>query len=514
MGNTRRSDNQAHGGMRTVLWSAAGVTACLVLLARITEGAVTKSEKYQMAVSSISEGGGGKITSPKFGTRGGVGEVFAGAKASSTKITTQAGFIASAFPGRRQSPVDQLVMTVLYAKTDPLGSQIPPETWQRDADPIFIWQPPPLDLHLAGYSYAVDEPPDDVVDTAGTSWDVAQDPQRKLADGQRTFWVKALNTSGRAGPPISFGLWVDTTPPVIGAYAPASGVLLNTLAPTVTAAISDALSGIAAGDVRLSVNGANVPVTWDEVTGQLTVSGRTMLSEGSNRLQVDATDRAGNAQTPVVWSVRADVTPPSGSVLINGGAQTTTSVYVTLGLSASDAISGVSHVLISNDAATGYVQEPYAAVRELWRVNAVRGERTVYVKFVDVAGNVSEPVEDQIVLELSAPETLIVSGPAGITPTTTAQFTFSCPGGGCVFSYAFDHDPWSDWSADSTVASAELGPGNHYFKVKAAKETNGIAGIQADEEDPTPAERTWIVGMEPPVILVPQGPPIKLWRIE
>ncbi|MBI2885253.1 MAG: hypothetical protein HYY15_03665 [Candidatus Omnitrophica bacterium] len=478
------------------------------------EAAVTKSDKYQMAVSSISEGGGGKLTSSSFGARGGLGETFAGAKASSTTVTTQAGFIASAFPGRRQSPVDQLVMTVLYAKTDPLGSQIPPETWQRDADPIFIWEPPTLGLDLAGYSYAVDDAPDDVVDTAGTSWNVATDPQRLLADGQRTFWVKALSTSGRAGPPISFGVWVDTAPPVIGSYAPAPGLLLNTLAPTVTAAISDALSGVEAEGVTLSVNGVSVPVEWDSATGQLTVSGRTILSEGSNRFQVEATDRVGNVQTPVVWSVRADVTPPSGSVLINGGAQTTTSAYVTLNLSGTDALAGISHVLISNDAVTGYVQEPYAAVRDLWRLNAVRGEQTVYVKFVDTAGNVSEPVEDQIVLELSAPETIIVSGPAGITPASTAKFTFSCPGGNCVFSYAFDHDAWSEWSTESSVTSPPLGPGNHYFKVKAGKETNGIADIQADEEDPTPAERTWIVGVEPPVILVPQGPPIKLWRIE
>ena len=189
-------------------------------------------------------------------------------------------------------------------------------------------------------------------------------------------------------------------------------------------------------------------------------------------------------------------------------------MFVTLNLDASDATSGVTRMLISNDQLTGYVEEPYAPVRELWRLNAVRGQQKVYVKFVDSVGNISEPVSDEIALTLLAPETLIVSGPAGITPKQTAKFAFECPEDGCVFSYAFDNEEWSPWSGDSTATRDDFVFGNHYFKVKAAKETNGTDGIQSDEEDPTPAERTWIVGAEPTEILVPRGGPIKLWRLE
>ncbi len=56
--------------------------------------------------------------------------------------------------------------------------------------------------------------------------------------------------------------------------------------------------------------------------------------------------------------------------------------------------------------------------------------------------------------------------------------------------------------------------GNHYFRVKAAKDTNGQDGIQLEEEDPTPAERAWIIGVEAPLPVGPLGPPVKLWRIE
>jgi hypothetical protein len=192
----------------------------------------------------------------------------------------------------------------------------------------------------------------------------------------------------------------------------------------------------------------------------------------------------------------------------------TTSIYVSLTLSASDKTSGVSRILVSNDPLIGFVDGPFVVLRELWRLTAVRGPQKVYVKFVDQVGNVSAPVSDEIELVLLAPETIILSGPAGLTSQRTTQFTFACSDHDCVFAYAFDHEAWSEWTTLTTASQSGLSFGNHYFKVKAAKEANGIPGIQPDEEDPTPAERTWIVGVEPSAILVPRGAPIKLWRIE
>jgi len=89
-----------------------------------------------------------------------------------------------------------------------------------------------------------------------------------------------------------------------------------------------------------------------------------------------------------------------------------------------------------------------------------------------------------------------------------------CPEGGCQFSYAFDDGDWSEWSDTATASLTGLAFGNHYFRVKAAKDLNGLEGIQPDEEDPSPAERTWIVGVEPSMLTIPRGPAIKVWRLE
>ena len=263
-----------------------------------------------------------------------------------------------------------------------------------------------------------------------------------------------------------------------------------------------------AGSVASTASG------FTEAAGAVAAIGPEAWKEGTNSLTLRVADRVGNAAAPLVWSANLDSTPPTGSVTINGGAAMTTSGYVTLTLTASDAVSGLDRVLISNEELTGYVEEPFVAQRALWKLNLMRGTQTVYVKFQDKAGNVSAPVSDAIELGLLAPDTVLTSGPAGFTQERAAEFAFLCPEGDCVFSYAVDGDDWSDWSAQTTVERADLVFGNHYFRVKAAKEVNGIDEIQPDEEDPTPAERTWIVGVEPSVFTVPTGPPIKLWRIE
>jgi len=432
---------------------------------------------------------------------------------SSGSLRLNSGFLATVQSSPTPPPKDELDITVLYAKTNPLGVTIPAATWQQDADPIFYWDPPAGGLPVAGYSYALDATPDDVIETTLTYWDVAQDPLQFLADGQHTFSVKAIASSGLAGNPASFAIWVDTTPPTIGTLTPPAGSLVNTLAPLISVALSDVHSGVDPAQVILTINGTAVSMSFDPASGTATASGAGPMVEGPNTLTLDVKDDAGNAQVPLVWSLTADVTPPAGSVLINAGAPQTTTIYVTLNLTASDAISGVASMLLSNDPTIGYVSEPFSPVRDLWALTPVSGTQTVYVKFVDGAGNISAPVQDDILLELLAPDTLILSGPAGITPDQSATFTYTCSDSDCVFSYSFDNEPWSDWSSTTTATKTGLVFGNHYFRVKAAKEVNGTAGIQLEEEDPTPAERTWIVGVQQPGFL-PQGPPVKLWRVE
>ena len=485
----------------------------LVTSHSVVEAATGKSETKTLEVGQITQGGGVATSSGRRQSVA-IGINFGEHKLTSPKFQTFTGFIATALAGQTTTAKGNLDLAWLSAKTYASGTAIDEGAWQRDADPYFLWQAESPEL-VEGYSYALDGEPDATMETGSTSWDVAQDPLKQLADGQHTFSVQAVDSAGNSGPPLSRTVWIDTTPPTVGGYTPAAGSLLNTLRPGISVNVSDPHSGVGPAEITLLMNGATSSVTMDETAGVATATGTGLVREGANSIRVEASDRLGNKQAALVWSFTVDTTPPAGTLAINAGAALTTSVYVTLNLTASDAISGVTGMLVSNDALTGYVQESFNPVRELWKINAVTGTQKVYVKFIDTAGNISNPIEASIELHLLAPDTIILSGPAGFTPSTSAQMSFTCPEGGCVFSYAFDHDDWSEWNSETVAKRGGLSYGNHYFRVKAAKESNGQEGIQPEEEeDPTPAERTWIVGVQPPGSVVPYGPPIKLWKID
>ncbi|PIQ84024.1 MAG: hypothetical protein COV75_04470 [Candidatus Omnitrophica bacterium CG11_big_fil_rev_8_21_14_0_20_63_9] len=473
---------------------------------------MSESGDKQVETASVNSGGGA-TTSSNLRQQSSIGDSMSTARVSSSRFRIAPGFVGASLSSAGGQPLSELNIQVLYAKTEALGVSIAPQTWQRDRDPVFFWEAPPSATSVAGYSYAIDAAPDDTVDTTGTSFDVATSPLTSLPDGVHRFTVKAINTAGSVGNPASFDIWVDTTAPVIASATPAAGSLLNTATPTIAAVITDAHSGVSASTIELLIDNAALSVQFIPATGAMSATAPALI-DGSHVVKLRATDTAGNVQNWLLWSLTTDTIAPAGSVVINGGAEETTSSYVTLTLSASDISSGVDRVLISNDPSGSFVEEPYIVLRDLWLLTPVRGLRTVYVKFEDEAGNMSAPVSDEIYLNLLAPETLITSGPAGFAPSQTATFTFMCPEGTCLFSYAFDTQAWSSWSSSATATASGLTYGNHFFRVKAAQDVNGIPGIQPDEEDPTPAERAWVVGVQPSLLSVPRGPPIKLWRLE
>ncbi len=102
----------------------------------------------------------------------------------------------------------------------------------------------------------------------------------------------------------------------------------------------------------------------------------------------------------VSLDLETDSDTPTGSVTINGGASQTASLDVTLGLSATDASSGVKEMMVSNRADfAGAEWEPYATSRA-WRLEeGSEGYRSVYARYRDYSypGHVSYPASDTIV---------------------------------------------------------------------------------------------------------------------
>jgi fibronectin type 3 domain-containing protein len=95
-----------------------------------------------------------------------------------------------------------------------------------------------------------------------------------------------------------------------------------------------------------------------------------------------------------------DMTPPTGTIQINGGSATSSSRGVALTLAAADSGGTVAGMRFSNDGQIWSSEVAYAASQQ-WVLTAGDGMKTVYVNFRDAAGNwMSTPARDTIELRL------------------------------------------------------------------------------------------------------------------
>lgn len=108
---------------------------------------------------------------------------------------------------------------------------------------------------------------------------------------------------------------------------------------------------------------------------------------------------------PAEASIVLDREPPRGSVEMNDGAGSTNSTHVTLDLRANDRTSGIMNVSMSNDGVAWSRWTMYQFTKD-WEITPGDGEKRVYVRFQDRAGNISTPVSDRIVLDTVPPEIL------------------------------------------------------------------------------------------------------------
>ncbi|MEK6527794.1 MAG: discoidin domain-containing protein [Nitrospirota bacterium] len=116
---------------------------------------------------------------------------------------------------------------------------------------------------------------------------------------------------------------------------------------------------------------------------------------------------------PIIYEVKLygtsiDVTPPTGTIAINNGAQYTNAASVTLNLSATDTGSGVSQMQFSSDNSTWSTPEAFATTKA-WNISTGDGTKRVYVKFKDTVGNWSTAYSATIILDTIPPQINIIS---------------------------------------------------------------------------------------------------------
>ncbi len=119
-----------------------------------------------------------------------------------------------------------------------------------------------------------------------------------------------------------------------------------------------------------------------------------------------------------------DSTSPSGNVSINFGNTYSVSPNVTLSLSATDS-SGVREMIICNNSSfTDCTWEIYKTTKS-WMFDSTYGTKTVYVKFKNNAGNISEVYSDSIVLHTPSARITAIGEITDIPDKTPLTYYFT-----------------------------------------------------------------------------------------
>jgi len=188
-------------------------------------------------------------------------------------------------------------------------------------------------------------------------------------------------------------------------------------------------------------------VTWEWNTSQ--------FSEGRHRIEAVASSAEGRTSR-VAREVVVDNTLPTGAISVNEGSLYTSQLTVTLGLQADDADGEIVGMQFTQLRASEFTEvEEFAPARQ-WLLDSGDGQKTVGVRFVDWADNVSPTYTGSIILDTAPPgdwdrvstqePQLVMVGVtdhgSGLDPTS-ARYSLSPDGG-------FNWDAWQAIDCDAS----------------------------------------------------------------
>ncbi len=214
------------------------------------------------------------------------------------------------------------------------------------------------------------------------------------------------------------------------------------------------------------------------------------ISAGAHTFQVTATDTAGNVDpTPAMHAWTIDVVPPVTSF--------------TVAPPAIDNSTNVSFEFTASETATfecALDGTTFAACTSPSPVTGLTdGAHTYRVRATDAAGNVEpSPVTHTWTIDSSTPDTVIDTGPSGVSNLQNPSFTFSSPdaGGGATFECSLDGAAFTTCTSPRSYTG--LNEGSHNFRVRVRDASNNL--------DPTPATRTWTIDLTGPETTIASGP--------
>lgn len=162
-----------------------------------------------------------------------------------------------------------------------------------------------LQLKIDGGATIGNTAPGMVVNSVSGGFDCVYTPPASLSEGAHTVTISVEDNDGNVSTLLSSAFTVDTVPPALNITSPANSLVTNNKNLTVTGTTNDATSSPVV--VTIKLNGVD--------QGAVTVSSGSfskaiVLAEGSNTIEIKATDSAGLVST-VTRTITVDTVAPN-----------------------------------------------------------------------------------------------------------------------------------------------------------------------------------------------------------
>ncbi|MBI5097025.1 MAG: carboxypeptidase regulatory-like domain-containing protein, partial [Nitrospirae bacterium] len=273
------------------------------------------------------------------------------------------------------------------------------------------------------------------------------------SDGEKRLYTKFADANGLESAPASDSIIIDTTPPFNGSVSINNGALAtNSTAVTLNLSATDATTSVA--QTKISNTPDFVNTEWESFTS--TRLWTIPAGDGTKTVYVLFRDIVGNETTQAISDdiILDTTTPASPYVTIQEGAYTT-NTQIHLNLSAS----GATFMKISEDPTFAGVQPiPYTPTMTV-ALSGGDGNKTIYVKYFDDAGNESDLVSASVVLDTIPPATPVIFNQNQIANQTSFEMTLSTPSTDANFkTYQLKGGQYTDWTdtAETTTFSFTL----------------------------------------------------------
>jgi hypothetical protein len=288
----------------------------------------------------------------------------------------------------------------------------------------------------------------------------AVDFELSAGDGDKSVFVQFRDAEGITSGPFSSSIALDTTPPAPPLGEPA--VLINGGAAFTNNAGGIVTLGLSAVDATSGV--ASMQLSTDAILDEpfqpfatSTVFTLAAGADGPRQVFVRFQDRAGNVSQTFQVAIGLDrVAPVVTSFTINGGAGFTASSLVELSIVASDGSSGLSRMALSTSAAFGVdATEPFAATRSFF-LSPGEGTRAAFLKVFDAAGNQTDVISDDIVVDSTPPSgtAVVINGNAAQTNSTSVTLNLTATGATRMrvcLDGVLDNEPIESFAATKSV---------------------------------------------------------------